>query len=98
MAEPNDFERRLRDARARQGLDPAPGGRGALPGGRWGVGFRVGVELFSALLVGILIGWSLDRWLGTSPWLLVLFFFVGSAAGVLNVFRAVSPRRGAKPP
>ena len=96
MAERDDFEQRLREARARQGLDPAPTGRGQLPGGPWGIGFRVGVELVSALVVGLVIGWLLDRWLGTTPWLLLVFFLAGGAAGVLNVYRVFSPRRGAR--
>lgn len=56
----------------------------------WGMGFRVGIELAGTLAVGVAIGWALDRWLGTKPWLLVVFFFLGAAAGVLNVYRAVS--------
>ena len=48
------------------------------------------VLLFSviALAVGALIGWLLDRWLGISPWGLIVFLLLGFAAGVLNVMRA----------
>ncbi len=46
--------------------------------------------MVSALLLGVAIGWALDGWLETAPWFLVLFFFLGSAAGVLNVYRTVS--------
>lgn len=54
-----------------------------------GVGwaFRIGVELVSALVVGVGIGLGLDWWLGTGPWFLVLFFMLGSAAAILNVYR-----------
>lgn len=52
--------------------------------------FRIGVELVSALGVGVVIGLLLDRWLGTAPWLMIVFFFLGSGAGVLNVYRAAS--------
>lgn len=57
-----------------------------------GVGFalRVGVELVSALIVGAGIGWLLDRWLGTGPWLMVVFLFLGMGAGIANVYRAAS--------
>jgi ATP synthase protein I len=57
-----------------------------------GLGFalRIGVELVAALVVGVGIGYGLDRWLGTAPWLMVTFFFLGSAAGFLNVYRVVS--------
>jgi len=65
------------------------GGRADLSGS--GVVLRVGIELVGTLAVGVAIGWGLDRWLGTAPWLLVVFFFLGAAAGVLNVYRAVSP-------
>ncbi len=94
MNERDGFEQRLREARGRQGLDQPPKGKdGALPSGAMGLGFRAGVEVVSALVVGVVIGLLLDRWLGTKPWLLMLFFVAGSAAGVLNVYRLLNPRR-----
>jgi len=54
------------------------------------IAFRVGTEIVAALMVGVGIGWVLDTWLGTAPWMMVLFFFLGSAAGVFNVYRAVN--------
>ena len=70
-----------------------------------GLGFRIGVDVAAALAVGLGIGYLLDAWLGTKPWLLVLFFFLGAGAGVLNVYRAVMGmgyqvgfHRGAPPP
>ncbi len=48
---------------------------------------RVGVELVSALAIGVAIGWLLDQWLGTRPWLMLVFIFIGGAAGILNVYR-----------
>jgi ATP synthase protein I len=90
-----DFDDRLRKARAQQGLDPDPEkGKGGLPAGVWGLGLRIGAELVSALIVGTVIGMALDRWFGTSPWLLLVFFLVGGAAGVLNLYRVLSPGRG----
>jgi ATP synthase protein I len=92
MSKQDGFEKRLNEARARQGLDGAEGSRAGLPGGSYGVGFRAGVEVFSALLVGVVAGLLLDRWLGTKPWLFLLMFMMGSAAGVLNVFRLFKPQ------
>jgi ATP synthase protein I len=90
------FDDRLRQARTRQGLDPKPTeGTGGLPTGPWGIGFRAGVEVVSALVVGAALGFGLDRWLGTFPWLFLVFFVVGGAAGVLNLYRLLSPRHGA---
>lgn len=63
-------------------------GRGEAPRGALGVGFRMATELAAALCVGLALGWVFDRVLGTHPWGLIAFFFLGSAAGMLNVFRA----------
>lgn len=94
MPEQDGFEERLRQARARQGMDPPPAGKGDMPkGATWGVGFRAGVEVVSALIVGVGAGLLLDRWLGTTPWLFLLCFVLGSVAGVLNVYRLFNPRR-----
>jgi ATP synthase protein I len=51
-------------------------------------GFRLSTELVAGVLVGAGIGWLLDRWLGLSPWGLIVFLLLGFAAGVLNVMRA----------
>ena len=56
----------------------------------FGMAMRVGVELVAALVVGVGIGLLLDRWLGTAPLFLVVFFFLGAGAGILNVYRAAS--------
>lgn len=55
-----------------------------------GLALRLGVELVAALAVGVGIGFLLDAWLGTRPWLMVVFFFLGAGAGFLNVYRTVS--------
>ncbi len=52
-------------------------------------GLRVGAELLSGVLVGGAIGYFLDGFFDTKPWLLVLFLFFGGGAGVLNVYRFV---------
>lgn len=54
-----------------------------------GIGLRVGVDLVAGVLVGVLIGLAIDRWLGTAPWGLLVLFFLGTAAGFLNVYRAL---------
>ena len=52
-----------------------------------GSAFKLGTELVSAVLVGTIIGFILDTWLDTKPWLIILFFFLGSVAGILNVIK-----------
>ncbi len=91
------FEERLKAARSRQGLDtppPASGTRSGDMGGMspWGIGLRVGIELVSALVVAVAIGYGLDYWFGTRPILTAVFVLLGGAAGILNVWRMFAPR------
>ena len=83
----DDLDARLRAARAREEEDS---GRGPESRGRptgMGLGMRIGVELVAGVLVGVGIGWALDAWLKTAPWLMVLFLLLGGAAGLMNVLR-----------
>ena len=47
----------------------------------------VGLSFVLAIVIGVGAGVLLDRWLGTSPWMFFVFFALGLAAGVLNVYR-----------
>ncbi len=47
----------------------------------------VGVALVAATAIGLAIGYGLDRWLGTGPWLTMVFTLFGIVAGFLNLFR-----------
>jgi ATP synthase protein I len=60
-----------------------------------GLGLRIGIELVVSVVVATAIGWAIDRWLGTRPWGMIVLFFMGVAAGMLNVYRAVTGARGA---
>jgi ATP synthase protein I len=51
---------------------------------------RLGTEMAAALMVALAIGWGLDRWLGTRPIMVIVFFFLGVAAGMVNVFRTIN--------
>jgi ATP synthase protein I len=61
-------------------------------------GFRLSTELVAGVLVGAALGWLLDRWLGISPWGLIVFLLLGFAAGVLNVMRTAGVDGGPKAP
>ena len=52
-----------------------------------GNAFKLGTELVAAVIVGTIIGFILDNWFGTKPILIIIFFFIGFAAGILNVVR-----------
>ena len=53
-----------------------------------GVAFKMSTELVSAVAVGTIIGFILDNTFGTKPWLILIFFFVGVIAGIVNVFKS----------
>ena len=53
-----------------------------------GTAFKLSTELVSAVVVGTIIGFILDKTFGTKPWLILIFFFVGVVTGIINVFRS----------
>ena len=53
-----------------------------------GAAFKMSTELVSAVVVGTIIGFILDNWFGTKPWLILIFFFVGVIAGIMNVIKS----------
>ena len=53
----------------------------------YAMGMRAASELVAGVLVGGVIGWQLDAWLGTRPWLMILFFLLGVAGAFWNIIR-----------
>lgn len=51
-------------------------------------GLRMSAELVAGVGVGVMLGWAFDKYLGTSPWGLILFMLLGFGAGMMNVMRA----------
>ena len=76
------------DARIRRARDTRKGrtSKGSAPVGL-GWATRLTTEMFAALVVGGGLGWLVDEWLGTQPWLMLVFLLVGCAAGILNAYR-----------
>ena len=83
--------------RTGRAVDNSPGTSTADPSAM-ARGFRLSTELVAGVLVGAALGWLLDRWLGISPWGLIVFLLLGFAAGVLNVMRAAGVKMGSKGP
>ena len=54
----------------------------------FGKAFQLSTELVSAVLVATIIGFILDNWFDTKPWLIIIFFFIGVAAGIMNVIKS----------
>ena len=88
MTIPEDFKTRLKIAKSKikKQLDNDNEKRGSFMGNA----FKLGTELVAAVAVGTIIGFILDSWFDTKPWLIIIFFFLGAAAGMLNVIRAAN--------
>ena len=53
-----------------------------------GIAFKMSTEMVATVVVGTIIGFILDNWFGTKPWLILIFFFAGVVAGILNVVKS----------
>ena len=78
-----DIEERLRKAREKRGEVRQV----ESPNSKLGIAFRLVTELMAAVIVGGAIGWGLDRVLGSGPFLFIVMFMVGVAAGIFTVVR-----------
>jgi ATP synthase protein I len=86
-----ELDARLKKAREGQDArDAGSGGYDRASQRPMAIAFRIGSELVAAMIVGVGGGLLLDRWLGTAPWGMIVMFFLGSAAGILNVYRAIN--------
>ncbi len=90
----DQLEKRIEAARERKGAHgraardtDAEAGPGRSQASGLALAWRIISELVAGVAVGAGIGWLLDRWLETRPWLMVTFLFLGMAAGCYNVFR-----------
>ena len=88
MRTPEDFKTRLKIAKSKikKQINPNEEKRGSFMGNA----FKLGTELVAAVGVGTIIGFILDSWFDTKPWLIIIFFFLGAVAGLLNVIRAAN--------
>ena len=88
MPKLNDFKTRLKIAKSR--LEKNSLSDNEKRGSFMGNAFKLGTELVAAVAVGTIIGFILDNWFDTKPWLIIIFFFLGTAAGILNVIRTAN--------
>ena len=86
-----DLSKRIAEFESRQ-QEERQHRKAQLPTGGMALAGRVTTELVAGVVVGTFIGWALDNWLGTTPTLMVVLFFLGSAAGMMNVWRALTGR------
>ena len=88
MKSKDDFKTRLKIAKSKIKKDPLF--ETQKKGSFMGIAFKLGTELVAAVAVGTIIGFILDSWFDTKPWLILIFFFLGAGAGMLNVIRTAS--------
>ena len=88
MTNPEDFKTRLKIAKSK--IKKQVNSDIEKKGSFMGSAFKLGTELVAAVAVGTIIGFILDSWFDTKPWLIIIFFFLGTAAGILNVIRTAN--------
>ncbi len=88
MSDFKDFKTRLKIAKSK--LKNSSHYSKEKKGAFMGSAFKLSTELVAAVAVGTIIGFILDSWFDTKPWLIIIFFFLGAAAGMLNVIRAAN--------
>ena len=88
MTIPEDFKTRLKIAKSK--IKKQVQSDSEKKGIFMGSAFKLGTELVAAVAVGTIIGFILDSWFDTKPWLIIIFFFLGAAAGMLNVIRTAN--------
>ena len=88
MTIPEDFKTRLKIAKSKmkKQVQSDSEQKGSFMGGA----FKLGTELVAAVAVGTIIGFILDNWFDTKPWLIIIFFFLGSIAGIMNVIKTAN--------
>ena len=82
----DQFKTRLKIAKSKAKSKLSTKNKDSISG--MGAAFKMSTELVSAVVVGTIIGFILDNWFGTKPWLILIFFFVGVVAGITNVIKS----------
>jgi len=86
MKKSDDLKTRLKIAKAK--IDKKPLNIDNNKPSSLGMALKLSTEMVAAVLVGTIIGYILDSWFDSKPWLIIIFFFVGAAAGITNVIRS----------
>jgi ATP synthase protein I len=83
----DQFDAKLKAARDRIDGRGEGSKKGSYNDSLAGVGYRMSIELVVGICVGLGLGWLIDTQMGTKPWFMIGFMFLGLAAGILNVVR-----------
>ena len=82
----NDFKTRLKIAKEKLKISSKNSDNNR-NSSSMGSAFKLSTDLVAHVAVGTIIGFILDSWFDTKPWLIIIFFFLGSIAGILNVIK-----------
>jgi ATP synthase protein I len=86
MANLNDFKTRLKIAKEKI-KSSSKNKDNSQNSSSMGSAFKLSTDLVAHVAVGTIIGFILDSWFDTKPWLIIIFFFLGSISGILNVIK-----------
>ena len=89
MANLNDFKTRLKIAKEKL-KSSSKNSNNYGNSTSMGSAFKLSTDLVAHVAVGTIIGFILDSWFDTKPWLIIIFFFLGAVAGILNVIRTAN--------
>ena len=85
------LQQRIKDAEdARDNANGKAQNRVKLPAEAMAMVGRIATEMVAGIAVGGFLGWLLDSWLGTSPLMMIVLFFLGAGAGMMNIWRMAS--------
>jgi len=80
-----DLGQKIKDAQSRQGPDPVVK-QPITP--QTNKAIKAGTDFIAAIVVGVVLGYFIDRWLHTTPIGIIIFLFLGFAAGFMNLYRS----------
>jgi ATP synthase protein I len=84
----DEFGARLKSARERISGPSGPDMQNAPGDSKMaGAGLRMSLEMVVGIVFGLGLGWLIDHGLGTKPWFMIIFMFLGMGAGVANIMR-----------
>jgi len=92
-----DLNKRIQEMNKRRGRDiqkPEDENSGKPNRNNFGNAFKMSSEFISAILVGTVIGYTIDSLAGTKPWAMIVMFMLGFVAGIMNVLRASGEMSG----
>ena len=87
----NSLKQRINEAEdARERGEEKRTKRAHLPADAMALVGRIATEMVAGIAVGGFMGWLLDTWLGTTPLFMIVLFFLGAGAGMMNIWRMAS--------